>query len=50
MYKPPYKSRISTDKGQSVVSVINKQTPVTSASCSKSQINQDDRDDYIHTK
>ena len=44
MYKPPYKSRISTDKGQSVVSVINKQTPVTSAGCSKSQVIQDDRD------
>ena len=43
MYKPPYKSGISTDKGQSVVSFINKQTPVTSAGCSKSQIIQDDR-------
>ena len=44
MYKPPYKSRITTDKGQSVVSVINKQTPVTSAGCSKSQVIQDDKD------
>ena len=44
MYKPPYKSRISTDKGQSVVCVINRQTPGTSAGFSKSKVIQNDGD------